>query len=52
MKVSKTFSLESKDLIRFERWMESQKIRNQSVAFRQLLQTAGIIDNKETEKKK
>ena len=45
MKVSKTFSIESEDLVKFEAWMNLNKIKNASNAFRLLLKTAGVIDD-------
>ena len=44
MNVVKTFSLKVEDAVKFEAWMELNKMTNQSQAFRLLLRTAGVIE--------
>ncbi len=44
MNVVKTFSLKLEDAVKFESWMETNKITNHSQAFRLLLKTAGVIE--------
>ena len=44
MKTAKTFSLEVEDVMKFEKWIKLNGIKNHSQAFRLLLKTAGVIE--------